>query len=472
MNRFTVWCFIAFVLLAGCDIAERRLEEPAEKTATPLPFSTATPGGRISVWLIEPTSGGTPVLERTVEGQVVGPAATATSAVATISAATQTAAAPTPQPAFLQNECPAPGGRTPPSLPATFDSFPDVIGVYLSNGGAPSVLENTLRTWSAITEQGGFVQADTDLTGDKTPEIIVNVFNPYTYNPDSVLNSGRMLVYGCDNNGYRLLYATPSNPGLALPVFHRVGDMNADIKAELVFDVQSCATTYCTREGYLLSWNPVVGTFDSLNTGQMLSINGRMGVVDIDSDGILEITLSSYPPGSAASGPTRGTVDVWDWTGSNYVLAIRVPDESRYRIHTLHDADNELLNDNLRAAIDGYEAVRDGENLFPWSVPNEAENLRAFATFRMVTAYARLGNSNRSRQFLDSLISENPEGSPGAVYAAMGRAFFDVFIAGGGSSGGCQAALGVASSRPEALSFLNSYGYANRSYTLNELCPF
>jgi hypothetical protein len=204
----------------------------------------------------------------------------------------------------------------------------------------------------------------------------------------------------------------------------------------------------------------------------MLSINGRMGVVDIDSDGILEITVSSAPPGSPTSGPTRGTVDVWDWTGANYVLAVRVPDESRYRIHALHDADSELLNDNVRASIAGYESVRSGENLFPWALPSESDNLRAFATFRLMTAYARLGNSNRSRQFLDSLLSENPEGSPGAVYTAMGQAFFDVYIAGGGSSGGCQAALAVAASRPEALSFLNSYGYANRSYTLNELCPF
>ncbi|MBZ0308105.1 MAG: hypothetical protein K8I82_18710 [Anaerolineae bacterium] len=463
---------IIILFLTGCDIAERRLEEPAEKTATPLPFSTATPGGRISVWLVEPTQEGTPAPERTVEGQVVGPAATATSAVATISAATQTAAAPTPQPVFLQDECPDPGGRPPPALPASFDDFNDTIGVYLSNGGASSVLENTLRIWGAITDQGGFVQANTDLTGDKIPEIVVNVFNPYTYNPEAVLNAGQLLVYGCDNHGYRLLYATPGNPGLALPVFHRLGDMNADVKAELVFDIQSCSTTYCTREGYILSWNPVVGTFDSLNTGQMLSINGRMGVVDIDSDGILEITVSSAPPGSPTSGPTRGTVDVWDWTGANYVLAVRVPDESRYRIHALHDADSELLNDNVRASIAGYESVRSGENLFPWALPSESDNLRAFATFRLMTAYARLGNSNRSRQFLDSLLSENPEGSPGAVYTAMGQAFFDVYIAGGGSSGGCQAALAVAASRPEALSFLNSYGYANRSYTLNELCPF
>lgn len=470
MKRFLA--ILMILILSGCDLAERRLEEPAEKTATPLPFSTATPGGHISVWLVEPTNAGTPNLERTVEGQVVGPAVTATAAVATIIAATQTAAAPTPQPSFLQDDCPDTSGRTPPGLPPSFADFANTIGVYLSNGGAASVLENTLRSWNAITDRGGSIQADTDLTGDKIPEIVVNVFNPYTYNPDSVLNAGQMLVYGCDNNGYRLLYATPSNPGLALPVLHRVGDMNADVKAELVFDIQSCSTTYCTREGYILTWNPVVGAFENLNTGQMLSINGRIGIVDIESDGILEITISSSPLGSPTSGPTRGTVDVWDWTGTNYVLAVRLPDESRYRIHALHDADAELLNDNVRSALDGYLEVRDGENLFSWNVPNEAENIRAFTTYRMVTAYARLGNSRRAEQYLNELRSGYPEGSPGSVYTALAQAFWDGFNAGGGSSAGCQAVIGIAASRPESLSFLNSYGYANRSYSLGDLCPF
>jgi hypothetical protein len=456
--------------LVGCDIVNRRLEEPAEKTATPLPFSTATPGGRISVWLIEEAGTPAPSLS-TPEGQVIGPAATATAAMERIVAATQTAAAPTPQPAFLQDDCPVVGGRAAPERPLQYTDFAGTIGVYLSNGGAPAVLENTLRAWGAITDAGGFVQADTDLTGDKTPEIILNVFNPFTYNPESPLNAGQALVYGCDNNGYRLLYATPANPGLALPVFHRVGDLNADVKAELVFDIQSCSSSYCTREGYILSWNPIVGVFEPLNAGQLIAINGRMGVVDLDSDGILEITVASNPPSSAASGPTRGVVDVWDWTGENYLLATRLEDDPAYRIHALHDADEELFNDNFRTALSGYLDVRDSASLLQSSVANEGAMLRAFATFRLVTTYARLGDG-RSEQFLSTLLAENPEGSPGAVYAAMGQAFMESVRAGAGSAAGCQSALSVASSRPEALAFLNSYGYANRSYNLNNLCPF
>jgi len=413
----------------------------------------------------------TPLPPEAQEGQVVGPAATATAAVERILAATQTAAAPTPQPVFQPDECPEPRGINAPAQPADFKSIPAAIGVYLSNGGAASVLESTLRSWGAINERGGVVQADTDLSGDGIPEIIVNIFNPFVYNPEAILNAGQLLIYGCDNFGYRLLYATPDNPSLALPVLHRVGDMNADTSAEVVFDVQSCAANYCTRDGSILSWNPVVGVFQQLNAEQIAAVDGRLNVVDVDGDGILELVVTSNPPANAASGPTRAVVDVWDWTGENYMLAVRTLDDPRYRVHLLQDADAELFAGNTRSALRIYFEVRNRRDLLSWSVPNEAELMRAFATYRVVTIYARNGDG-RSEETLGTLLAENPEGSPGAVFAEMGRVFMETFRAGNDGRAACQAALGVAAGRPETLGFLNSYGYANRAYSLGDLCPF
>jgi hypothetical protein len=473
MRRFSVLVGFLLLVLTACGVFEERVREPGDPTNTALPFSTATPGGRISVWMVstEGALNGTDSPERTPEGQIVGPAATATAAAQQINFATQTAAAPTPQPTFQPDDCPESRTINAPNPPGAFGEFPASIGVFLSNGGAASVLESALRDWGAITVQGGAVQANTDLTGDKIPEVIVNMFNPFVYNEEAVLNAGQMLIFGCDNNGYRLLFTTPNNPGLALPILHRVGDMNANIIADVVYDTQSCTVSSCTREGFILAWNPVVGAFEAMNSGQMLAINGRFGVVDIDSDGILEVTAASNAPVSATSGPTRGVIDVWDWTGQNYTLAVRTPDESRYRIHALHDADEELSAGNFRNALAGYFDVRGDGDLLAWTLPNESALLRAFATYRIVTTYARIGDG-RAEDLLASLLAENPEGTPGNVYAAMGGAFMEAFRGGAGAAGACQRALEAASGRGDSLSFLNSYGFANRSYTLNDLCPF
>jgi hypothetical protein len=459
------------LLLLGCDLVNERITAPAQPSATPIPFSTATPGGMVSVWINAPTESANATSIANPQGEVLGPIATATAAQQRILSATQTAAAPTPQPVFQPSDCPAPRGVSAPPTPTDFAQYAAVISVYLSNGGAPSVLESTLRQWGAITAQGGVVQADTDLTGDKLPEVLVSLFNPFTYNPEALLNSGQLMIFGCDAQAYRLLYTSNYNPGIALPVLHRVGDMNGDGKAEIVYDTQSCTTSYCAREGAILSWNPTFGAFEPLNNQQLLAVNGRLGVADVDSDGILEVSITSFTPTSANSGPTRGSIDVWDWTGQNYVLAVRTPDESRYRIHRLYDADAELTAGNRRSALRGYFEVRDDPDLLAWTTPNESAWLRAFANYRILITYARNGDE-RSEEILAALAAENPEGSPAATLAAMGQAFMEVYRSGAGVGAACQSALGVASTRPDVLGFLNSYGVANRTYSLADLCPF
>lgn len=468
------------LLLASCGALDRVGERPNSTDAN-VAQRTATFGGRVSVWIVSPTGGifnsnsqGQSPNNGTSQGAIVEPVGTATAIYATLNAATQTAAAPQQLPNFQTANCPLPSGRIPEPKPDRFSEFPAAIGAYLSEGGPIAVLENELRVWGAINETGGMIQANTDLTGDGVEEIIVNIFNPFIYNPGSILNAGQMLVFGCDNGRYRLLYQTPNTPGFALPVLHRVGDMNGDVRAELVFDIQSCSQVSCTREGQILTWNPITGVFEPLNNQAIIGVNGRLGVLDIDSDGILELTASSNPIGNVSSGPQRSVVDIWDWTGKNYVLASRQQDEAKYRVHVLHDADAALRRgSSFRAsAMEGYQAVRNNDELLGWTTPNERQVLRAFAGFRLLTVYARYDNSdNRAISMRDTLSAENPEGTPGAVYAAMGQAFMNEFLASRNPTIACQAAIAVASGRPEALSSLN-YGYANPTYTLVELCTF
>src|SRR5260221_7661895 len=131
-------------------------------------FATATPGGRISVWLITQTgqisSQETPTA--TPFGQIVAPAATATAAFITRQAATARAGATVSGPLYQPNDCPDAAGPPPPPRPASFSQFPEKIGLYLSAGGPATILEAILRGWGAISD-GAAVQADTDLTGDR-----------------------------------------------------------------------------------------------------------------------------------------------------------------------------------------------------------------------------------------------------------------------------------------------------------------
>ena len=60
--------------------------------------------------------------------------------------------------------------------------------------------------WGALSE-GAEVQADTDLTGDGIPEVMVNMYDPAYYKPGQP-SPGQLLVFGCFQKGYRLLFST------------------------------------------------------------------------------------------------------------------------------------------------------------------------------------------------------------------------------------------------------------------------
>jgi hypothetical protein len=482
-SRRLVW--IALPLLAGvlivglgaCGPVSDVIGDRKPPTPTHQPFFTATPGGRLVVWLITPTgqfdvpqTPGTPP-PQTAIGNPVGPNATATADIATRIAATALAAAPPPAPYYQPNECPAPGAPSPPSRPPGFSDYKGEIGRYLSAGGSSTVLEATLRNWGAITDRGGVVQADTDLTGDGVLEIIVTMFNPETYNPDAILNAGQLVVYGCDGGGYRVLYDTPFNPGIALPELLRVGDMNTDVRNELVFSSQTCSGASCFKEAKILTWDSVIGVFEELNNGQIIAINGRFGIADIDSDGVLELTAQINPPAVTSAGPPRSVLDTWDWTGREYVLALREQEPPHYRIHAIYDADDKLRAGEFRAALDAYARLRDNRKLAAWTIAGETEALRAYAAFRIVIIYARLKNG-RANDWLNTLVGENPPGTPGGGFAQMGQAFMDNFRTTNDARAACAQAINAGAAQMNVLGVLNSFGSANRTYTLNDVCPF
>ncbi|MCS6871054.1 MAG: hypothetical protein RML95_13095 [Anaerolineae bacterium] len=475
MSAFSVRLSVKIALVcivtlsAACSsIGDLIGQRPLRPTPTLAPFATATIGGRISV----PLSNGTPSppAERTTQlGQIVAPAATATAIAATVSAATAAAQVPFVPPQFVTGECPQRGNPPPPRPPTSFSQYPEVISLYLSAGGATTVLEAALRAWGAVRE-GAVVQSDTDLTGNGAPEIIVTAYDPSRFQAGKP-SAGQLLVFGCVQRAYRLLYSTIYSPESMLPILHRVGDMNGDARAELVYSQQLCAASGCLTRAQILSWSDMLGQFRPLNPLPIDATNGRIGIGDPDGDGVLELFVTYNPPLDFNAAPPRRSIVYWDWDGVNYTQALIALEPAVYRIHLLHDADQLFSAQNWRDAIRLYDRVRDDPSLLSWSVLNEATMLRAFATLRK--AYAQLAADQRRNALttFELLIAENPPATPAEGYALIGRVFLETLNRTRDRARACVAARNIAQARPETLSALNSYGTA-RIYTLEDLCPF
>lgn len=442
-------------------------QRPAAPTPTVPPFATSTPGGRISVPLgtldAAPTSA--------VYGQVIAPAATATALYATLAAATALANTTPIIAQYRTRECPAPAAPLVGDRPLNFNQYPEVIGRYLSSGGAPAILEATLRNWKTIAD-GAVIQTDTDLTGDGVPEFIITLYDPAFYQP-GVPAAGAMLVYGCESRGYKLLFSTSYAPDTMIPILRRVGDMNGDIRPELAYSQYLCSNGRCAQTMQILTWAATLGAFKPLNEVPILTTNGKIGISDVDTDGNLEISVVFDGTSDPNAGPPRRRTEIWDWDGASYRLAVIQQDEPAYRIHVVHDADYQFGLGEYRAAIRGYDRARDNAELLSWTNPNEPTLLRAYAGMRKVVALIASGNRRTAGEFLTQLQAENPPASPGEGYAIIAATFLDNYNTKGRRlSRACPAALQTATTRPEVVVFLNSYGYGNRTYTLSDLCPF
>lgn len=465
--RIAVLCLLS--LGAACSsIGDIIGQRPVRPTPTLAPFATATVGGRISVSLIEGTP--QPPMEASPQmGQIVAPAATATAIAATVSAATAAAQVPFVPPQFETGECPPRGNPPPPPPPTSFSQYPEAISLYLSAGGATTVVEAALRAWGAIRE-GAVVQSDTDLTGNGAPEIIITAYDPSRFRAGAP-SAGQLLVFGCVQRAYRLLYSTIYGAESMLPVLHRVGDMNGDTRAELVYSQQLCTAGGCLTRAQILSWSEMLGQFRPLNLLPIDATNGRIGIGDPDGDGVLELFVTYNPPLDFSAAPPRRSTIYWDWDGAHYVQALIELEPAVYRIHALHDADQLFAAQNWRDAIRLYDRVRDDPSLLAWSVLNESAMLRAYATLRK--AYAQLAADQRrnANATFELLIAENPPATPAEGYALIGRTFLETLNRTRDRARACAAARSIAQARPETLSALNSYGSA-RLYTLEDLCPF
>lgn len=445
-------------------------QRPPLITPTSAVFATATPGGRVSVLIGTPGVLPSPVAgDGSVPiGQVVGPAATATAAYATRAAATSTAAAAV-APIFQPGECPPPGAPVPPLRPATFGLFPQAIGLFLSAGGPTTTLESLLRSWGAINEGRGVVQSDTDLTGDGLPEIIVTIADPTAYRADAP-SPGQLLIYGCAQRAYRLLYSTPYSGGTMLPELKRVGNMNGGGRAQIVFAQQVCSVA-CTQAAQILQWNTTIGAFTPLNDRPIEATGAKVQIGDVDGDGLLEVTVTFNPPADPNAGPYRRIVHIWDWNGVSYVLGQVQEDAPTYRIHALYDADAVFFSGDFRGAVRAYDRIINDQNLAPW-YPSDPTVLRAMANFRKLTAYAALRQSKAVEDTVNTINTENPPGSPAEAWGAIASSFLENYRKFRSLSRVCAAVIPVITSRPDLFATINQYGAANHTYTAGELCPF
>ncbi len=385
--------------------------------------------------------------------------------------------------------CPPAGTPSLPTNPPPFIRLAETMARYLTEGGAPTILEARLREWGALAEYGGLVRADRDFTGDGVPEVLVVVLDPQNA---EFPYPGDLYLFGCDAGAYRLLYQAGYARDRSAPLLYAAEDINGDYLNDLVYATQACEGVHCSTRIEVIEWSLALASFDSLLAEGFSEPAAEVEVRDTDGDGLREIVLTSGTLASPQAGPQRVVTKTLKWDGAVYSIASVEPEPAVYRIHVIHEGDEALRSGDYRTAIGLYEQAVTDDDLLPWQYPNEEAYLRAFARFRIVIAYAASGDVASAqaahdellRQFWPPLPAEPPEGEPtptppppvvsqpGGAFAEMARLFWREFALNRDIVTACQVVIGYARAAPSAYEVLNSFGTGNPTYSPVDLCPF
>jgi hypothetical protein len=364
---------------------------------------------------------------------------------------------PTPTPTPVPPPPPIP---ELPSCPANFADWPATIANQLNqSGGNLTALRNWLKACNVLADNLGGVYPRA-IQSSTPPDIVVVIHN---LSAGLVNPSGMLLVYHARGGAYNLAFQASTTGRADLLT---VEDLNADGRQEIVWTDTTCGAHTCSSTLSVEQWSGTgyVHWVDDPPTTASASYD----FADVTPEGSgKEILIHGGMIGSVGAGPQRSWTETYfSPSGGPYQLFSRVADPSPCLYHHILDA-NELFKGPSRdydAIIAAYQdAINDSTLQACWSVPDELNRLRDFARFRLALAYTATGEDSQAQAMRDAIGFPPLQG--------VADAFLDNYEVSNSLSQACVATTAYAVANPASWDFLADWGYANPSFSAQELCP-
>ncbi len=357
--------------------------------------------------------------------------------------------------------------------PAQFDGYPQAIRAYLSQGGDTANLLTILRQASSINDKWGGVLS-IDLSGDGEPETIVSIIDPFSLD-QSAGPSGMLLIYGCEDRQVALWHSNIAARPNPLPRIVQTGNfITAPRGNQIAVQTESCGANTCFEKFDVLGWDGQ--SIVSLLAEPLELPAGQYQLVQTDADTPLEIEAQKGINSSIGAGPQRTEKQLWDWNGAQYVKVKTEVLPVEYRIHAIYEADDAFTAGDYQKAIDWYSRVLTDDTLKDWLTENggvnahDQDTLKAYARFRLLLIGLLRGDANAGDQ-LQALTTEYPDGSPVHQTQQMAQLLWDKYQATKNWAETCAAVDAFANDQYQIVDDLGLFGYANRMYTSDDMCP-
>jgi hypothetical protein len=361
--------------------------------------------------------------------------------------------------------CPIPPGNPNPVQPTIFAEMPDLILQYLNAGGEDTDLTPILET-AGMQSIESPVFFEEDFTGDGWNDLAFTLIDPAA---ETILQKGTLILNQCQGDQYQMVYRSPESPEWSAPTILSSDDMNSDGISDLIIGRQTCGAHTCFTRLEALLW-----CGDTLEN-RLQGSSEDMPYPDIEIRlQPPQISVIATGFGSIGAGPFRQYLRQWSWDAASEAF-LPSPDQplpSHFRIHVLFDADQAVEDGQLDRALDLYNQVIDDDELDDWIDPiAERAVLSAYASFRLIHTNLLLGDRDTAENIQHSLRDQTPVDSPGMGFVEMADTFWSEYENTGELDTACTAAQTYAISHQETTLDLLYFGYANPTYTAEDLCP-
>ena len=247
-------------------------------------------------------------------------------------------------------------------------------------------------------------------------------------------------------------------------------DINADGLTDVVWTDKVCGPSSCFVTVHVRSWDGIEwrdwtkGTITMAGANVSLTPSDKPGRPD-------EIRLIGGQYAGADAGPQRARLSVWASTdGAPYALSSERTMPSLCLYHTVIDA-NHALSDELyleKAQWLYTDAVENRNWQACGGRANELAELRSFALFRL----ALIAGYELKPELAEELVRRLASTYERQIYAEVGVRWLAAYRQSGDAKTACEAVYNFAAANPEVAAILADYGYANPSFTAEEVCPY
>ena len=352
----------------------------------------------------------------------------------------------------------------PVACPKNFDLYPAAISSFLNRKGAtPSSLRTWLKGCGVITNKQGTVQVHA-LDGIKEDDVVVVIHNPAT---DAPLPVGKLLVYHRVKGKYSLAHQGGEDGRVRLLA---VDDLNKDGRREIAWTSTNCGAHTCYSTLYVDQWDGNV--YRDWILGRPTTANATYSLRDNDEETSSKwIVVHGGVIGSVGAGPQRAwTENYVSYPEEPYMLFDKTYDDSSCLYHHLLDANDSYDRGDVNPelyydAIFSYEEILDNADLEACAFsefPDELDVLRDFARFRLVVAHTAVEEPAEAAAARADITTPALAGAAGV--------FLTEYNDSNNLKQACAETAAFAEANPDSWNYLEDWGYANPSFSAEQLC--